>query len=198
MLKFKICLAGAKDTGKSSLIARYCDNIFDEQMKGTIGVAFKRKKITLTDIVLDVQIWDFGGEEKYRTLFPNYIKGATAAIILYDITRKETLEDVHNWVEICDLNGDSEIIKLLIGNKIDLIEQRQITKEYAQHECSKYKWCVDLIETSAKTGENVEKAFLKVARKLIDLKFQKCEVCGKYFSKKLKICSNCGENSNSS
>jgi len=195
MFKFKICLAGAKDVGKSSLIARYCDNVFNEQMMDTIGVAFKRKKIALADnIAIDVQIWDFGGEEKYRSLFPNYIKGASAAIILYDITRKETLEDVHNWVEVCDLYGDSDIVKVLIGTKIDLIEQRQIKKEDAQKECSKYNWCGDLIETSAKTGENVEGAFLKVAKELINRKFQKCQACGEYFSRKLKICSNCGEN----
>ena len=194
MFKFKICLAGAKNVGKSSLIARYCDNVFNEDMMDTIGVAFKRKKIDLEDnITIDVQIWDFGGEKKYRSLFPQYIKGATAALILYDTTRKKSLEDIDNWVELCNVYGDPDIAKVLIGTKIDLIDQREITKEIAQKACNTYNWCGEIIETSAKTGENVEEAFRKIARELVNKKFQKCNACGDYFSKKLKFCSNCGE-----
>jgi len=194
MFKFKICLAGAKDVGKSSLIARYCDNVFNENMMDTIGVAFKRKKMELEDnLVIDVQIWDFGGEKKYRSLFPQYIKGATAALILYDTTRKETLNDVYNWVELCDAYGDPGISKVLIGTKIDLVDQREITREEAEKSCADYTWCGGIIETSAKTGENVEEVFLNLAKELINRKFQKCKACGDYFSKKLKYCVKCGE-----
>jgi Ras-related protein Rab-1A len=194
MFKYKIILAGAKNVGKSSLIARYCDNVFNENMMDTIGVAFKRKKIDLEDqLSLDVNIWDMGGEEKYKSLFPQYIKGATAALILYDTTRKETIEDVSSWVQIINDYGNEDIIKILIGTKIDLKDQREITKKEAEKHCAEHNWSAEVIETSAKTGENVEDTFLNVANEIVGIYFQKCSGCGDYFSKKLKICSNCGK-----
>ena len=194
MLKYKIILSGAKNVGKSSLIARFCDNVFDESMMDTIGVAFKRKRIGLADdLSLDVNIWDMGGEEKYKALFPQYVKCATAALILYDTTRKETIDDINSWVEIVNEYASEDIIKVLIGTKIDLKDQREITKNEAEKHCEKQKWCADVIETSAKTGENVEGAFLNVANEIVKKYLQKCTSCGDYFSKKLKICTNCGK-----
>ena len=194
MFKFKIILSGAKNVGKSSLIARYCDDVFNEDMMDTIGVAFKRKKIDLEDdISLDVNIWDMGGEEKYKALFPQYVKGATAALILYDTTRKETIDDISSWVKIVDDYAKENIIKVLIGTKIDLKDQREITKKEAEKHCAEHNWTASVIETSAKTGENVEDAFLNVAKEIVQRYFQKCTGCADYFSKKLKICSNCGK-----
>ena len=196
MLKYKIILAGAKGIGKTSLITRYIDHKFYEKSLETIGVAFKRKKIQVEEnLSVEATIWDFGGEEKYRTLFPQYVQGATAALILYDTTNKETLDDVHNWVELIDTYAGEETAKILIGTKIDLKDQREITREDANHACSDYNWCTDNIETSSKTGENVEEAFYTIAREIVNRKFQKCEACGEYYSKKLKYCVNCGEKS---
>jgi len=194
MLKYKIILAGAKDVGKSSLIARYCDNVFNEKMMDTIGVAFKRKRIKITDeLSLDVNIWDMGGEEKYKALFPQYVKGATAALILYDTTNKETIDDVNSWVEIVNEYASEDIIKVLIGTKIDLKDKREITKMEAEKYCATQNWCAEIIETSAKTGENVEDAFLNVANEIVKKNLQKCTGCGDYFSIKLKICNYCGQ-----
>lgn len=197
MLKYKVILAGSKNVGKSSLIARFCDNIFDENMKGTIGVAFKRKKILLNsdqkEISLELNIWDFGGEEKYRMLFPSYANGATAALILYDTTNRETIADIASWVKIVDENAYEGVIKILIGTKIDLTEKREITKEEATKTCEKYRWCAETIETSAKTGENVEEAFLNVAREILKRKLHTCKNCGEVFDKKLKFCQYCGD-----
>ena len=193
MLKFKLALAGAKDVGKSSLIARYCDNVFSEEMMGTIGVAFKRKKIQFEEgPAIEATIWDFGGEEKYRTLFPKYVNGAIAALILYDTTRKNTIEDIHELVDIIDAYADGDVIKVLIGTKIDLEDQRDITKEEVNEICSKYNWCAEIIETSAKTGENVEEAFLNVFREIVENKFHRCSGCKEYFPRKIKFCTNCG------
>jgi Ras-related protein Rab-1A len=194
MLKYKIILSGAKGIGKTSLITRYIEGKFYETSQETIGVAFKRKKIKLEDnLTIEATIWDFGGEEKYRTLFPQYVQGATAALILYDTTNKETINDVHNWVDLVDAYASEDVLKVLIGTKIDLKDQREITKEKAKKSCEKYNWCAEIIETSSKTGENVEDAFINIAREIVDIKFQKCKACGDYFSKKLKFCVNCGE-----
>ncbi len=196
MLKYKVVLAGAKNVGKSSLIARYCDNVFDENMMATIGVAFKSKKIELSDkLVLHLNIWDFAGEKKFRTLFPPYVKGASAALILYDTTRKNTLNDADNWIKLVDKNSAVDgIVKILIGTKIDLKDQCEITKNDAEKFSKDYNWGpTEIIETSAKTGENVEQAFIDVAKAIVDLKMQVCKSCGEYFSKKENVCSYCGK-----
>ena len=151
MLKYKIIIAGAKDVGKSSLIACFCDNVFKEDMKATIGVDFKRKNMTIKgahkDISLELNIWDFAGEEKYRTLFPAYANGASAAFILFDTTRRETLKDVDNWVEIIDKNAYSNIVKQIIATKIDLKSKREVSKKEAEEFYNKYDWCTEITST---------------------------------------------------
>jgi len=197
LLKYKVIIAGAKDVGKSSLIARFCDNIFKEDMKATIGVDFKRKSMTLkgahNDISLELNIWDFAGEEKYRTLFPAYANGASAAFILFDTTRKETLKDIDNWVEIIDSNAHSSIVKQIIATKIDLKSKREVSKKEAEDYFKKYDWCKDITSTSSKTGEKVEEAFILVVKKIIKNNLQTCKSCGEVFNKKLKNCQYCGE-----
>lgn len=193
MLKYKIVLAGTKDVGKSSLIARFCDNVFHEKTMSTIGVAFKRKKVDINDkISIELHIWDFGGEEKYRTLFPSYCNGASAALILYDITNKESLDDVKNWVKIIDKNAIEKVIKILIGTKIDLKGQRVISRAESQKVSQKFNCLGDPIETSSKTGENVENAFLNVSKEIIKQNLQYCKSCGEFFIKNLKFCNYCG------
>lgn len=194
MLKYKIVLAGDKNVGKSSLIARFVDGIFLSASMDTIGVAFKRKKLSLDEKkTLDLTIWDFGGEEKYRTLFPQYVHGAVGALILFDMTRKETLDGVEKWLEIIDNNADEDLIKVLIPTKIDLKDDNQVDIKDAFKFAKKFNFYGDPIATSSKTGENVEKAFRKVAEGITNIRLQRCTNCGELFSKKLKFCNYCGE-----
>ncbi len=193
MLKYKIVLAGAKDVGKSSLIARFCDNVFHEKTKSTIGVAFKRKKVNINEkLNIELHIWDFGGEEKYRTLFPSYCNGASAALILYDITDKETLKDVENWVKIIDKNAVENVIKVLIGSKIDLEDKGEVSFADAKKAGQEFNCFGEPIGTSSKTGENVENAFLNVSKEIIKRNLQLCKTCGEFFVKNLKFCNYCG------
>jgi len=197
MLKYKIVIAGDKNVGKSSLIMRFCDNIFKEDMKATIGVDFKRKFIDLKggykEFSIELSIWDFAGEEKYRTLFPSYANGASAAMILFDTTNKESLYDIDNWIKVIDENASDNVVKILIATKIDLKEKREVSKNDAKNFCKKYEWCNDFISTSAKTGENVEIAFLQVAEQIVKNNLQLCKSCGEMFNRKLKNCQHCGE-----
>ncbi|GAG69862.1 unnamed protein product, partial [marine sediment metagenome] len=145
MYKYKVILAGDKNVGKSSLITRFCDNSFDEHMKETIGVAFKRKKVILRDkdreFALGLNIWDFGGEEKYRKLFPSYAYGANAVLILFDITNEKSLYGIANWVKMIEDNCIPNVVKLLIATKIDLKENREVSKKKAMEYCTNYNWC---------------------------------------------------------
>jgi len=197
MLKYKIILAGDKNVGKSSLIARFCDNTFKEDMKATIGVDFKRKVIEFKgknrEFSLDLNIWDFAGEEKYRTLFPSYANGAAAAMILFDTTNKNSLYDIENWINIVDENALENVVKIIIATKVDLKNLREVSKSDAKSFCKKYDWCENFISTSAKTGENVEEAFLHVAREIVKNNLQFCKSCGEQFNRKLKYCQHCGE-----
>jgi Ras-related protein Rab-1A len=175
MLKYKIIVAGSKDVGKSSLIARFCDNIFHEKTMATIGVAFKRKNVKINDkLNIELHIWDFAGEEKYRTLF------------------KHSLNDVENWIRIIDKNASGNVIKVLIGTKIDLKEKREIFFEEAEKRSQMYNFLGKPIETSSKTGENVENTFIKVCNEIINRNLQLCKSCGEFFIKNLKFCNYCG------
>ncbi|MFW9818041.1 MAG: Rab family GTPase [Candidatus Thorarchaeota archaeon] len=195
MLKYKICVAGSEGVGKSSLITRYVDDTFNEQSMKTIGVAFKRKMIKIKEnLSIELNIWDFGGEEKYRILFPAYVNGAAAALLLYDTTNKSSLDDIKNWVQIIDDNS-KEIIKVTIGTKTDLKEQRKISKADAVKISNKFNCYGDPLGTSSKTGENVQKAFHNVVEAIIEQKLHECKNCGEYFSKKLKYCNFCGKES---
>lgn len=197
MLKFKIVLAGSKHVGKSSLIARFCDDVFLEKSIDTIGVAFKRKVITAnnftTPVDADLVIWDFGGEEKYRALFPSYLNMAVGAIIVFDLTRPETLQDVQNWLKIIRNSTDEELVTVLVGSKCDLVDERQISKEEIDDFIIKNDMHCDYLETSAKTGENVELTFLSMATRTINFQFQECIHCNEIVAKNLKICNFCGE-----
>jgi len=191
LLKYKIVLAGQKFVGKSSLVARFCDNVFNPQMKETIGVAFKKKLVPVKDHIVELNIWDFGGEDKYRTLFPSYVTGASGALIVFDLTRKATLDDIDNWIQIIDENTKN-IVKLIIGAKGDLINEREVQEEDIQKVCDQYKFCSNPVETSSKTGDNVEKAFITLCENILEEKFHFCKKCGKGFPKTLRFCQYCG------
>ena len=163
---FKVLMLGAASTGKTSLSDRYVNGIFDPNTKLTVGVDFYVKNVELEGKKVKLQIWDMGGEKRFRFLLPTYALGSTGALFLYDVTRPDTLKELNDWVSIVrQKNGSIPIY--LVGNKVDLKDQRKINPESGEEICEEYQ-LAGHIETSAKEGENVEKVFLKITQEMVD------------------------------
>ncbi len=168
---FKILMCGSASTGKTSLSDRYISGIFDPDIKLTVGVEFYVKTIEILDSTrkkrrVKLQIWDLGGESRFRFLLPTYCLGSSGVLFLYDLTRPETLLTLENWTQIVrERNGNIPIY--LIGNKLDLIKSREVTKEMGLKTLEEHDYLSDYIEVSAKTGENVEEVFQLITQKMI-------------------------------
>lgn len=191
MIKLKVIVAGAKDVGKTSLIRRYIHGTFQTDVKSTIGVDFMTKQIDIDETRVRLSIWDFGGEEKFRSLFPSYCSGASAAIILFDITNRDSFDDIVNWLELIE-GAAGSIIKMLIGSKHDLVDQAVISQEEIDNLIEQRK--IDLfMYSSAKTGENVENIFTDLTQKIMDTNLRECPHCHEIISKNLYFCTFCGK-----
>jgi len=164
----KLIIFGDAGTGKTTLAHRYMTGLF-KQNKLTLGVQFHVKKV---NIALDeqpskmysvkLQIWDFGGEKRFRFLLPSYCRGAQGGLFLYDITSKKSLESIKEWTSLVFENA-GQIPILLIGAKADLEENRQISKEEGM-EFAKKMGLAGFVETSSKSGQNVEITFETLAK----------------------------------
>ena len=167
---FKIVLVGDSSVGKTNIMGKYLKNEFREDSKSTVGVEFGSKEFVIENHTVRVQIWDTAGQERYKAITSAYYKGAKGAFIVYDITRKGTFESVDKWVSDLKASADKKITLLLIGNKCDLEDQRQITKEEAEQKAKSFE--VAYLETSALSGENLEKAF----EMLVNEVYKKCHL----------------------
>jgi len=163
---FKIMMLGDASVGKTSLTIRYISGSFIEDLKLTIGVDFYSKTINHRNKRVKLQIWDFGGEERFRFLLSQYCKGANAAFFLYDITNSPTLDHLPDWTQIIrEHAGDIPI--MLIGSKLDLKEYRAIPREDGILAAKKYN-LDSFVELSSKTGQNVEEAFKTITEILFE------------------------------
>ena len=190
MIKFKVVVAGAKNVGKTSLLRRFATGKFEKSTLSTIGVDFETKKVVVDDTEILLNIWDFAGEKKFRVLFPSYVSGASGALMLYDITNKESIVDLYDWINVISSVPNSPKTKIMIESKIDL--ERKVKKEVALEIFEKYRFQGEILSTSAKTGENVEKAFEMLGREILKNSLKKCHNCGKLFPLELKFCQYCG------
>ena len=190
MIKLKVIIGGAKDVGKTTLIKRYVSGRFQADTLSTIGVDFMTKNLEIDGQEVHLSLWDFGGEEKFRVLFPSYCSGASGALVLYDITNRESFNELDEWFDLIDSNS-GKIVKLLIGSKIDLIDQRQIPREEAENFQKEH---ADIyLECSSKTGENVDKIFETIARAILESSLKECLHCGELIPKELIFCQFCGK-----
>ena len=190
MIKFKVVVAGAKNVGKTSLLRRFATGKFEKSTLSTIGVDFETKKVVVDDTEILLNIWDFAGEKKFRLLFPSYVSGASGALMLYDITSEDSLNDLYNWINVISSVPNSPKTKILIEAKNDL--KRKVKREKALKLFDKFKFQGEMLSTSAKTGENVEKAFEMLGREILKNSLKRCSNCGKHYPLELKFCQYCG------
>ena len=153
----KVVLVGDSGVGKTNIMSKYLKNQFREDSKATVGVEFGSKQFTVENHQIKAQIWDTAGQERYKAITSAYYKGAKGAFVVYDITRKNTFETVNKWVSDISAAADKKITLILIGNKNDLEDQRQVTKEVGEEKAKELG--LAFMETSACSGENLDKAF---------------------------------------
>ena len=166
-LLFKLILIGDSSVGKSNILLKYLKGEFDKNSKATVGVEFGTKNIMINNKKIKIQIWDTAGQERYRSITSAYYKGAKGALIVYDITRKNTFDNIDKWISDLKLNGDKNICILIVGNKSDLNEQREVDKELGKKKAEMFKTA--FMETSALNGENISKAFEEVIEQIYQL-----------------------------
>ena len=168
-MMFKIVLIGDSSVGKTNIMNKYLKNEFREDSRATVGVEFGSKQFLIENHKVKAQIWDTAGQERYRAITNAYYKGSKGAFIVYDITRKETFESVDKWVNDLTSACDKNLTIILIGNKSDLEDQRQITKEQGEEKAKSFQ--LAFLEMSALSGNNLEKGF----NMLISEVYQKCK-----------------------
>ncbi|KAG2332734.1 hypothetical protein Bca52824_003914 [Brassica carinata] len=157
---FKVVLTGDSGVGKSNLLSRFTKNDFSHDSRSTIGVEFATRSIQVDDKIVKAQIWDTAGQERYRAITSAYYRGAVGALLVYDVTRHVTFENVERWLKELRNHTDANIVIMLVGNKADLRHLRAIpteeVKAFAERENTFF------METSALEALNVEKAFTEV------------------------------------
>jgi len=167
---FKICIFGDSGVGKTSIINRFVTNRFEQETKLTLGADIMTKDIHLNNYKVKLQIWDFGGEERFKIFLPPYTLGSSGGIFMYDITRKSSLNSLEEWISIFKKNlreEESKIPILIVGNKKDLDHYREIAFENAEY-LAQTHYAYDVIECSAKTGENAENIFESLTYKMLE------------------------------
>ena len=161
---FKIVLVGDSGVGKTNLLLRYLKNEFNTQTKATVGVEFGNTKVQIDNALIKAQIWDTAGQERYHSITSAYYKGAHGALIVYDITRKDSFDSVEKWLSDLKNNGEEKMVIMAIGNKCDMVNERVISTEDGEAKAQRNN--IAFLETSALNATNVAKAFDELIQKL--------------------------------
>ena len=163
---FKYIIVGDSGVGKSCLLLQFTDNRFEAVHDLTIGVEFGSRMVNIGDKVIKLQVWDTAGQEAFRSITRSYYRGAAGALLVYDITRRETFDHLTTWLEDARQNCSSNIVMMLIGNKSDLEGRRAVTRD--EGEAFARQHGLIFKETSARTAANVEEAFVSTATEIHD------------------------------
>ena len=192
--KLKIVVVGDSGVGKTNLIKRFISNEFSENFKATIGVEFMSKTYRINKHLFKVEIWDTAGQERYKSITAVYYKGAKGALVVYDTTDKSTFDNIDKWMlEIKDKTS-KDIKLMIIGNKIDLKDEREVKNEEAMKKAESLR--IPLMEASALDSTNVKEAFYDLLKEIYkDIKENLNNPENKYLNGKKGIDLNTNINS---
>ncbi|CAD8161945.1 unnamed protein product [Paramecium pentaurelia] len=161
---FKVLLIGNSGVGKSCMLMRFSENQFTNHFYNTIGVDFKIKVFQIDKSTVKLQIWDTAGQDRFRTITSSYYRGAQGIIIVFDVTDRESFNQIRQWMQEIDKFAAESVNKILVGNKIDS-SQRRVSTDEAEVLAKQYN--ISYIETSAKTNINIENCFSLITRQII-------------------------------
>lgn len=164
LTKYKLVFLGDQGVGKTSIITRFMYDTFDTSYQATIGIDFLSKTMYLEDRTVRLQLWDTAGQERFRSLIPSYIRDSSVAVVTYDVTNRASFLNTSNWIEDVRSERGPDVVIMLVGNKTDLSDRRQVSVEEGEELANKEK--VMFIETSAKAGYNIKALFRKLATAL--------------------------------
>uniref|UniRef100_A0A8C7E6M0 small monomeric GTPase n=1 Tax=Naja naja TaxID=35670 RepID=A0A8C7E6M0_NAJNA len=162
---FKLLLIGDSGVGKTCLLFRFSEDAFNTTFISTIGIDFKIRTIELDGKKIKLQIWDTAGQERFRTITTAYYRGAMGIMLVYDITNEKSFDNIKNWIRNIEEHASSDVERMILGNKSDMNDKRQVSKEKGEKLAIDYG--IKFLETSAKSSINVEEAFFTLARDIM-------------------------------
>ena len=162
---FRICLIGTQSVGKTSLLLTFTDNSFKEKYSPTVGVDFRVVTLKYKDIITKIHIWDTAGQERFKSIATNYYRSSNGFIYVYDISDRESFNNLEGWINLTNENTRSNVINFLVGNKNDLESKREVSIEEGEDFAKRHN--LIFLESSAKTNNNVQRLFEYFTYKLI-------------------------------
>lgn len=161
----KLLVVGNSGVGKTCLLLRFSDDVFNTSHISTIGIDFKVKTIMINGKRVKLQVWDTAGQERFKHITKAYFRGAHGVLLVYDCTDYISFQNIKTWIRCVEDNSSKEVEMILVSNKIDLVNSRKVPSEEGQRLADEFN--VDFYETSAKTDYNVKLIFTEIAKKIV-------------------------------
>lgn len=165
--KFKICVIGSAGCGKSCMVDQLINKKLSDEVKPTVGVEYRPYQFTINDYIIQLELWDTAGQERYNAVTKTYFRSAVGCVLVYDTTQQSSFNELTFWLNQFRQFADPNAIIILVGNKIDLEDKREIQSDVAEQFAKDNM--LTYVETSAVTGQNIRETFERVAHGLFDL-----------------------------